>query len=80
MTNLPNDRDRCVNQIGSDWIKKKNQKKNHENKTQRTVKRPGDVQVGSFRAEKMLNDDSSDNFEQLAISDLKFFRGSIQQS
>ena len=26
MTNLPNDRDKCVNQIGLDWIKKKNMK------------------------------------------------------
>ena len=51
----------------SDRIGKKKDKK-HENETQRTVKRPGDVQVGSFRAEKMLNDDSSDNFEPLAIS------------
>ena len=43
---------------------------------QRTIRGPGEVQEGSFRAEKILKEASNDNFEESAINDLKIFRGS----
>ena len=41
---------------------------------------PGDVQEGSLRAEKILNDESNDNLEQSATNDFESLRGSVQHS
>ena len=49
----------------------KEREKRKEKKTnQRTIRGPGEVQEGSFRAEKILKEASNDNFEESAINDL----------
>ena len=55
-------------------------KENSKRAGQRTVRGPGDDQVGSLRAEKMLKDESRDNLEQCRISCLKTGLGSLQHS
>ena len=41
---------------------------------------PGDDQAGSFRAEKILNEDSNDSLEQSGIRGFKIDFGSEQHS